>query len=370
MAEQSVCTGRAVVYYFDSTKKAWANSPVAGYARLDIYKNTGTGGFRVIGRGIEDTSAIVINSPLSKDTVYVRSQEQFHQFQDPRYLYGLNFASAADAGTFGTEFEKAVNALKGGPAAPAPAPAKAPPPVAARPSPAAPASAPASAPPSGGPSKPPPMPPKAPPKPPPARAPASDAPPSGSDPGRGALLDSIQGFSKGKLKKAETVDKSGPVLGPAKPAASSESSGDGGGPGKAAGSTGTLGRTSAAAAAAPPGGDMMASIMAKRAAMQSKASSPAPAAEPKPVEPKKPPVPAMKAKPGPDTSKPAPPARNPRPVSPRAAEETTSHSPKNTSSQQSALPEHFQALKDEILAEVRLELAQLKTELLAAIRGK
>jgi hypothetical protein len=30
--------------------------------------------------------------------------------------------------------------------------------------------------------------------------------------GRGALLSSIEGFSKGGLKKAKTVDKSAPIL--------------------------------------------------------------------------------------------------------------------------------------------------------------
>jgi hypothetical protein len=365
MAEQSVCTGRAVVYYFDSSKKNWAPSPVPAYARLDIYKNTGTGGYRVIGRGIEDASTIVINSQLTKDTVYVRSQEQFHQFQDPRYLYGLNFATPADALTFGTEFEKAVAAIKGGGGAPAP-PATQPKPPATPPSLAGKSVV---GPPSTGPSKPPPMPPKAPPKPPPARAaapPASDAPDDSDNPTRNALLDSIQGFSKNKLKKADTVDKSVPILAAAKPSASSESS-DGGGSAKPA-------RGSPAAAG---GGDMMASIMAKRAAMQKPA-------EPKPVEPK----PAEHKKPAPPAAK--KPESKPPPLAPRvhkSVEETSvltshsgtsprgstppsSHSSSPHNSQGPLLPEQFLLLKDEIMAEVRLELAQMKTEILNAIRGQ
>jgi len=63
--------------------------------------------------------------------------------------------------------------------------------------------------------------PKAPasPSPPPAPAKAAPPPPPGppagkppSNPGRGGLLGSIEGFSKNKLKKAVTVDKSGPLL--------------------------------------------------------------------------------------------------------------------------------------------------------------
>jgi len=50
-------------------------------------------------------------------------------------------------------------------------------------------------------------------------------PPGGGGPGRGALLASINGFNKGKLKKSKTVDKSAPVTTTAK----SSTSGGGGG---------------------------------------------------------------------------------------------------------------------------------------------
>lgn len=32
---------------------------------------------------------IVINSMIGKETVYVKTQEKFHQFQDPRYVISL-----------------------------------------------------------------------------------------------------------------------------------------------------------------------------------------------------------------------------------------------------------------------------------------
>ena len=52
---------------------------------------------------------------------------------------------------------------------------------------------------------------------PPPPPPAPGPPPPGKMPpkaagGRKDLLGSIEGFKKGKLKKAETVDKSGPAL--------------------------------------------------------------------------------------------------------------------------------------------------------------
>ncbi|KAL4226568.1 hypothetical protein ACF0H5_014553 [Mactra antiquata] len=84
------------------------------------------------------------------------------------------------------------------PPAPPSAPPAPPPPSSGAPPPPPPAM--------GAGSVPPPPPSGAPPPPPPSSAPP---PPSG---GRGALLSSITGFSKGKLKKATTVDKSGPKL--------------------------------------------------------------------------------------------------------------------------------------------------------------
>uniref|UniRef100_A0A671LB13 PX domain-containing protein kinase-like protein n=1 Tax=Sinocyclocheilus anshuiensis TaxID=1608454 RepID=A0A671LB13_9TELE len=60
----------------------------------------------------------------------------------------------------------------------------------------------------------PPLPPPAPPPPPPGNeaVPPSLLPPSANGAGRSALLSSIQSFSKGKLKKSETVDRSVPRL--------------------------------------------------------------------------------------------------------------------------------------------------------------
>jgi PX domain-containing protein kinase-like protein len=54
----------------------------------------------------------------------------------------------------------------------------------------------------------------APPPPKPPAAPKAPPPPAAGrkEPGRGALLGSIEGFKKGGLKKTVTVDKSAPVL--------------------------------------------------------------------------------------------------------------------------------------------------------------
>lgn len=92
------------------------------------------------------------------------------------------------------------------PKAAAPAPA----PKAAAPAAPAPPAVPA-APKAAGGAPPPPPPPGPPPPGPPAPPPPAPRP---SNAGRGGLLSSIEGFSKGKLKKAVTVDKSKPLLKP------------------------------------------------------------------------------------------------------------------------------------------------------------
>jgi len=67
-------------------------------------------------------------------------------------------------------------------------------------------------------SAPPPPPPPGPPPPPPSGGlpppppPGPPLPDASEDPERNALLDSINNFSKGKLKKAKTVDKSAPAI--------------------------------------------------------------------------------------------------------------------------------------------------------------
>lgn len=362
MSEQIVFTGKAVVYYFDSAKKSWAPSNVAAFSRLDIYRNTATGGYRVIGRGADDTSVISINSQLSKDTVYTRTRETFHQFQDPRYLYGLNFVNITEAEGFAVEFDKAVNSLKGGGggAAPPPAAAPKPSPAAKPPAPAAPTATPSPRPPapSAGPPAPSGGPPPAPAKPPPPpKAPPKAAPRTDAPEGRGALLDSIQGFSANKLKKTETVDKSGPVLAAPKPAAPTGDSEPAAGGAKA---------PMTKSPSVGGGGDMMASILAKRAAMKEKQSAaPAPAAaaasQPPPSEPKKAPVKSNTLTRA-ESNSVKPPAPSPRVHKPAAAE-----TPSQPSS--SHLPEDLKTLKEEIMADVRAELAQLKQELLNAISG-
>jgi len=113
MGEKAIFYARSVVYYFDPKQKNWTPTAVGtGFCRVDMYENTANNTYRVIGRGLQDTSKIVINSNVSKDTQYTRASETFHQWSDNRYMYGLNFPSKEEAETFGSGFEQTVNKLK------------------------------------------------------------------------------------------------------------------------------------------------------------------------------------------------------------------------------------------------------------------
>jgi len=112
MAEKNIFFARAVVYFYDTSKNTWAPSQIAGYSRVDIYENTSANTYRVIGRGLQETSKIVINSNITKDITYSRASENFHQWSDGRLVYGLTFATKEEAESFGSGFEDIVRRLK------------------------------------------------------------------------------------------------------------------------------------------------------------------------------------------------------------------------------------------------------------------
>jgi len=191
------------------------------------------------------------------------------------------------------------------------------------------------------------------------------------------LLGSIQDFSVKNLKKAATVDKSGPALAPVPQNTASHASDTNESDHSAPVSKG-------APASAGAGGDMMAQIMAKRAAMHPRKESTGSnipvektTLEKKPPFPHKPPT----VKPEP-VSKPPVPVRNPSTYSlhPTAAapssythEPLSSNSGSSNSSNQSdgpVLPDHLQQLKAELMAEFRLELAKFKEEISIMLQNR
>lgn len=70
ISEKAVYSARAVVYYFDSAKKSWAPTPVGNdFSRVDIYENTQTNSYRVIGRGLVDTSKVCAMYMVMKNII-------------------------------------------------------------------------------------------------------------------------------------------------------------------------------------------------------------------------------------------------------------------------------------------------------------
>ena len=54
---------------------------------------------------------VVINSPIYKELPYQKPSETFHNWNDSAYLYGLNFASLADASQFAETMVGCIAAL-------------------------------------------------------------------------------------------------------------------------------------------------------------------------------------------------------------------------------------------------------------------
>ena len=53
----------------------------------------------------------MINSPVYRELVYQKSSDTFHNWNDNVRLYGLNFASLADANNFAETIQVCVDAL-------------------------------------------------------------------------------------------------------------------------------------------------------------------------------------------------------------------------------------------------------------------
>eukprot|EP00076_Gallus_gallus_P041020 XP_025006558.1 ena/VASP-like protein isoform X2 [Gallus gallus] len=121
MSEQSICQARASVMVYDDTSKKWV--PIKpgqqGFSRINIYHNTATNTFRVVGVKLQDQQ-VVINYSIVKGLKYNQATPTFHQWRDARQVYGLNFASKEEATTFSNAMLFALNIMNsqdGGPAA-------------------------------------------------------------------------------------------------------------------------------------------------------------------------------------------------------------------------------------------------------------
>ncbi|CAH2328206.1 ena VASP isoform X5 [Pelobates cultripes] len=119
MSEQSICQARASVMIYDDTSKKWV--PIKpgqqGFSRINIYHNTASNTFRVVGVKLQDQQ-VVINYSLVKGLKYNQATPTFHQWRDARQVYGLNFASKEEATAFSNAMLFALNIMNsqdGGP---------------------------------------------------------------------------------------------------------------------------------------------------------------------------------------------------------------------------------------------------------------
>uniref|UniRef100_A0AAY4BYS5 Ena/VASP-like protein n=1 Tax=Denticeps clupeoides TaxID=299321 RepID=A0AAY4BYS5_9TELE len=118
--EQSICQARASVMVYDDSTKKWV--PVKpgqqGFSRINIYHNTASNTFRVVGVKLQDQQ-VVINYSIVKGLKYNQATPTFHQWRDARQVYGLNFASKEEATTFSNAMLFALNVLNSQEAGPA-----------------------------------------------------------------------------------------------------------------------------------------------------------------------------------------------------------------------------------------------------------
>ncbi|XP_045144137.1 ena/VASP-like protein isoform X2 [Echinops telfairi] len=119
MGEQSICQARASVMVYDDSSKKWV--PIKpgqqGFSRINIYHNTASNTFRVVGVKLQDQQ-VVINYSIVKGLKYNQATPTFHQWRDARQVYGLNFASKEEATTFSNAMLFALNVMnsqEGGP---------------------------------------------------------------------------------------------------------------------------------------------------------------------------------------------------------------------------------------------------------------
>ncbi|KAK2500867.1 hypothetical protein MC885_011551, partial [Smutsia gigantea] len=111
-SEQSICQARASVMVYDDTSKKWV--PIKpgqqGFSRINIYHNTASNTFRVVGVKLQDQQ-VVINYSIVKGLKYNQATPTFHQWRDARQVYGLNFASKEEATTFSNAMLFALNVM-------------------------------------------------------------------------------------------------------------------------------------------------------------------------------------------------------------------------------------------------------------------
>ncbi|XP_038047005.1 vasodilator-stimulated phosphoprotein-like isoform X1 [Patiria miniata] len=108
--EKSICQAYASVMLYDDNHKKWVSSGNQGMSRVHIYQHSVNQTFRVVGRLSTDQS-VVINCSIVKGLKYNQATATFHQWRDSRQVYGLNFQSVEEAESFASAMMQALDLL-------------------------------------------------------------------------------------------------------------------------------------------------------------------------------------------------------------------------------------------------------------------
>nr|XP_020477399.1 vasodilator-stimulated phosphoprotein-like [Monopterus albus] len=113
MGESSICQVRATVMLYDDTHRRWvpAGSESPCISRVHIYHSPVANTFRVVGRKLQADQQVVINCAVIKGMKYNQATPNFHQWRDPKQVWGLNFGSTEDAALFANSMTSALEAL-------------------------------------------------------------------------------------------------------------------------------------------------------------------------------------------------------------------------------------------------------------------
>lgn len=111
-AEHAIVSAKASVMIYDDTSKKWM--PAGGGAnqisKVQIFQHATYGTFRVVGRKCQGHD-VVINCNIIRGLKYNQATPTFHQWRDQRHVYGLNFASKEDAEAFAHAMLAALDQL-------------------------------------------------------------------------------------------------------------------------------------------------------------------------------------------------------------------------------------------------------------------
>ncbi|OON18843.1 WH1 domain protein, partial [Opisthorchis viverrini] len=96
---------------YDADASTWVPSgPRPGVAKVQLYHNTATNAYRVVGWRLQDRE-VVLNCAIVRGLKYQCARRTFHQWRDSKQVYGLNFTSGEEADEFAAAIESALGHL-------------------------------------------------------------------------------------------------------------------------------------------------------------------------------------------------------------------------------------------------------------------